>query len=245
MKSMSSLLLIMFMLMSSTQDKVTVWLAGDSTMSVKDPKAYPEYGWGMPFASFFDSTVSIENRAMNGRSTKSFLAENRWKPMLDNMKKGDYVLIQFGHNDEVPTKKTYTTEKEFQDNLKYYILSVREKQAIPILLTPVARRKFDHSGNLESTHEVYSGLVRAVALENDCLLIDLDKKSQDLITSWGVQKSTLLFNHLAAGEHPNYPDGREDNTHFSELGARMMAQIVFKELTLIAPELTNRTYKKR
>src|SRR4051812_16166629 len=157
--------------------KMKVWLIGDSTMANKEIKAYPETGWGMPFSVFFDSTVEVDNRAKNGRSTKSFITEGLWKPVLDNLQEGDYVLIQFGHNDEVKTKATYTTEEEFSKNLERYVTESRNKKAIPILITPVARRKFDAEGKIEGTHEVYSALVRAVAEKNGVLLIDLDKKS--------------------------------------------------------------------
>jgi len=215
-------------------------MIGDSTMSVKQVKAYPETGWGMPFVNFFDSTVTVDNRAQNGRSTKTFLAEKRWQPVADSMQPGDYVFIQFGHNDEVPTKASYTTEAEFKTNLTRYITDTKNKNAIPVLLTPVARRKFDAAGQVEGTHEVYSAIVRQVAKENNVALIDLDKKSQALLQQWGVEKSKYLFNYLSPGEHPNYPEGKEDNTHFSELGARTMAELVLAEIRNLHLELADR-----
>ena len=133
--------------------KMKIWLIGDSTVANKEVKAYPETGWGMPFSVFFDSTVEVDNRAKNGRSTKSFLAEGLWQPVADDLQEGDYVFIQFGHNDEVKTKASYTTEKEFTGNLLRYVNETRSKKAIPILVTPVARRKFDSSGKIEGTHE--------------------------------------------------------------------------------------------
>lgn len=210
--------------------KITLWLIGDSTMSVKATKAYPETGWGMPFVYFWDSTVTVDNRAQNGRSTRSFMQENRWQPVVDNMQEGDYAFIQFGHNDEVPTKATYTTEPEFAANLTKYVQDTRSKKGIPVLITPVARRKFDSTGKLEGTHEVYSAIVRKVAAANNVVLIDLDKLSQQLLREWGQDKSKYLYNHLQPGEHPNYPAGREDNTHFNEMGARIMAELVLKSI---------------
>ncbi|RZK36748.1 MAG: rhamnogalacturonan acetylesterase [Hymenobacter sp.] len=207
-----------------------VYLIGDSTMSVKEVKAYPETGWGMPFAAFFDETVAVDNRAQNGRSTKSFLAENRWQPVASELHAGDYVFIQFGHNDEVPTKKSYTPEAEFTANLRRFVSETRSRQAQPVLLTPVARRKFDDAGKVEETHAAYAELVRAVAHATNTPLIDLDRSSQALLQQFGVENSKLLFNHLAPGEHPNYPDGREDNTHFNELGARRMAELVLADI---------------
>lgn len=210
--------------------KTTVWLIGDSTISVKERRAYPETGWGMPFAYFFDSTIVVDNRAKNGRSTKSFMTEGLWKPVVENLSEGDYVLIQFGHNDEVKTKATYTTEEEFTTNLTQYITESRSKKAIPILLTPVARRKFDSAGRIVSTHEVYSNLVRKLAKNNNVPLIDLDAKSQALLQQMGVENSKYLFNHLVPGQHPNYPDGKIDDTHFNEYGARRMAELVLAGL---------------
>ncbi|GEO06105.1 rhamnogalacturonan acetylesterase RhgT [Adhaeribacter aerolatus] len=224
--------------------KFKVYLIGDSTMAIKDPKAYPETGWGMPFVYFFDSSVEVDNRAKNGRSTKTFIAEGLWQPVADNLKEGDYVLIQFGHNDEVKTKKSYSTEEEFQANLKRYVTETRRKKAVPILLTPVARRKFNESGKVEGTHEVYAELVRKVAKTEKVPLIDMDGKSQALLQQFGPETSKLLFLQLAPGEHPNYPEGKDDNTHFNELGARLMAQLVYAELKNLNLELASRFVKK-
>ena len=210
--------------------KIKIWLIGDSTMANKEIKAYPETGWGMPFTNFFDSSVTVDNRAKNGRSTQSFIDEGLWKPVVDNLNEGDYVFVQFGHNDEVPTKKTYTTEEQFKNNLIRYVNETRRKKANPVLITPVARRKFDSTGQVVGTHEVYSQIVRSVAKQLNVPLIDLDKKSQALLQQFGVDNSKLLYNHLQPGEHPNYPDGKIDDTHFSELGARKMAEIVLAEI---------------
>lgn len=223
--------------------KITVWLIGDSTMSIKDPRAYPETGWGMPFVYFFDSTVKVDNRAQNGRSTRTFMEEGRWQPVVDVMQEGDYVFVQFGHNDEVKTKKSYTTEEAFKANLVKYITDTRSKKANPVLLTPVARRSFDASGQVIGTHDVYAQIVRDVARENNVPLIDLDIEGQALYQQWGVEKSKLLFNQLAPGEHPNYPQGKEDNTHFNELGARMIAQIVLKNIRSLNLDLVERVRK--
>lgn len=209
------------------KDPITVYLIGDSTMSIKDKNAYPETGWGMPFVHFFDSAVTIDNRAKNGRSTKSFMAENLWQPVVDQLQPGDYVLIQFGHNDEVKEKVgRYTTPQEYQANLRRYIIDTRTKKAYPILLTPVARRKYDDAGRLVDTHKQYTELVRTVAKETKTPLIDMDKMSQKMLTALGPEKSVFLFLHLEPGENPYYPEGKQDDTHFNELGARKVAQLV-------------------
>lgn len=221
------------------KNKITVYLIGDSTMADKEVIAYPETGWGMPFHYFFDSTVTVDNRAKNGRSTRTFIAEGRWQPVVDNLNEGDYVLIQFGHNDEVPTKKSYTTEDQFKANLARFVNESRSKNAIPVLITPVARRKFDSSGRIEETHAIYTQLVKDVAKEYNVPLIDLDAESQQMVQQLGVETSKYLYNYLSPAENPHYPDGREDNTHFSELGARKMAEIVLHDIRNLHLELAN------
>src|SRR5689334_17938120 len=120
--------------------KIKIWLIGDSTMANKEIKAYPETGWGMPFAYFFDSTVVVDNRARNGRSTRSFIAEGLWQPVVDRLKEGDYVFIQFGHNDESKEKgERYATPEQYKTNLIKFVTETRAKKANPILLTPVTR----------------------------------------------------------------------------------------------------------
>ena len=223
--------------------KIKIFIAGDSTASIKETKAYPETGWGMPFVYFWDSTVSVINKAKNGRSTKSFRNEKLWQQILDESSEGDYVFIQFGHNDEVPTKSNATTEPEFRNNLTVFISEARNKKLNPVLLTPVARRKFDSTGKIVGTHDVYSQIVRDVATKENVPLIDMDKKGQQLYQQMGVENSKLLFLQLKPGEHPNHPDGKEDNTHFSELGARLIAQIVLQEIKPLNLELTDRIIK--
>jgi lysophospholipase L1-like esterase len=223
-----------------TRNKITIWLIGDSTMSIKDTKAYPETGWGMPFAFFWDSSVHVENKAMNGRSTRTFLDEKRWDAIVNQLKEGDYVFIQFGHNDEVPSKKSYVPEKDFRTNLVKCVSETRDRKANPILITPVARRKFDSTGHIQETHSVYAQLVRDVAHEYQVPLIDLDELSKTYFQSLGPETSKLLFNYLLPGEHPNYPDGKQDDTHFSELGARKIAEIVLREIRDQKLELADR-----
>lgn len=227
---LATTVLLVFCAFFSAPPKMKVYIIGDSTASIKLKKHYPETGWGMPFAEFFTEEVVVDNRAQNGRSTKSFLAENRWASVMDSLKEGDYVLIQFGHNDEVPTKKNATTPAEFQQNLKQFVTDTRSRKAIPILITPVARRSFDEAGKFVDTHAAYSLLVKAVATAQNVPLVDLNTKSIALLEKAGPEQSAYYFNHLQPGEHPNYPDGKVDNTHFNELGARAVAQLVLQEI---------------
>lgn len=225
--------------------KIKILLAGDSTMAVKDTRAFPETGWGMPFVYFWDESVTVINKAKNGASTRTFREDGLWQFLEEQEAEGDYVFIQFGHNDEVPAKKSYTTPQEFQNNLKRYIDEARSKSAIPVLLTPVARRKFDSTGCIEGTHDQYSELVRQVAAREKVVLIDLDRLSQSMYQQYGKDRSKLLFLHLEKGEHPNYPDGKEDNTHFSELGARLVAELVLNAIKEKIPDLGERIVSQK
>lgn len=223
--------------------KMKVFLAGDSTISIKDTKAYPETGWGMPFVHMFDSTVAIENRAKNGRSTRTFISEGLWDKLIKDVSEGDYVFIQFGHNDESPEKMDrYTSPAQYKINLVRFVEETRMKKAKPVLLTPVSRRKFKDGKQVE-THEVYSKLVRELAAQLKVPLIDLDRKSQELYQQMGEENSKLLFLQLQPGEHPNYPEGKVDNTHFNELGARKIAQIVLAEVKALKLDLADRIVK--
>ncbi len=226
---------------TSGRNSVTVYLVGDSTMADKRSTAFPETGWGTPFKTFFDATVVVENHARNGRSTRTFIGENRWQVVADALEEGDYVFIQFGHNDESKQKgDRYTSPDEYKNNLTRFVRETRGKGAVPVLLTPVTRRQFDEQGKVRETHKEYSPLVREVARETGAPFIDMDEKSRALLDSLGPETSRLLFLHLQPGGHPNYPDGKEDNTHFNELGARLMAQLVLRELANLRLELFER-----
>jgi lysophospholipase L1-like esterase len=221
--------------------KITIWMCGDSTMSIKEKKAYPETGWGMPFVFFWDSTVTIENRAKNGRSTKTFISEKLWQNVIDNVKEGDYVFIQFGHNDEAKEKvERYTTPEEYKTNVKKFISETRNKKGIPVLFTPVSRRRFDADGHAIETHKDYSALVREIASSEKVNMIDLDRKTIELYEQFGKENSRWLFLQLKPGEHPSYPGGRDDNTHINELGARLVAQLALSELKHFFPALADR-----
>jgi lysophospholipase L1-like esterase len=224
-------ILLLLLLVSGTvlgKEPITIYLAGDSTMAQKLPEKRPETGWGEALQKHFnEASVRVENHAQNGRSTRTFIAEKRWQAIIDKLKKGDYVFIQFGHNDESKEKlDRYTPPEDYRRNLLKFISEVKEKKAIPILLTPVMRRRFDDKGNFYDTRGEYPDIVRAVAAENKVLLIDMHRDSERLIKQYGVDASRKLFLQLAPGENANYPKGIEDNTHFSPLGAGLMAGLV-------------------
>ena len=210
------------------QQPVTVFLAGDSTMAPKLDTKRPETGWGEQLQKHFDEKrVRIDNHAANGRSTKTFISEGRWQALIDKVKEGDYVLMQFGHNDGAKDKvERYTPPEDYRRNFERFVAEVRAKKATPVLLTPVMRRRFDKEGKFYDTHGVYPGLVRSVAAEQRVALIDMHRASEQVLVKYGPDESRKLFLQLKAGENPNYPQGVEDNTHFSPLGADIMAALV-------------------
>ena len=238
-KYILGILMAVTLISATPPKKIKIWLCGDSTIAIKQTTAYPETGWGMPFVHFWDSSVQVINLAKNGRSTKTFINEKLWQQVLDGAEEGDYVFIQFGHNDEVPEKKSYTIPEDFKSNLTKFIRETRALKATPILFTPVSRRQFDSAGIAIENHKAYDELVKEVAVREKVLFIDLDTKSRELYQTFGKEKSTLLFLQLQPGEHPNYPEGKIDNTHFSELGARLIAQLVLKEVKALNTNLND------
>ena len=239
--NMRGILLPLALIAATTQAPapITVYIAGDSTAAHKDANKRPETGWGEMLQQYFRAgEVRIANRALNGRSTKSFVSEGHWRAITDSLTAGDYVLIQFGHNDESPDKgDRYSPPDEFKANLARMVREVREKNAIPVLLTPVYRRKFDAAGDLEDTHGVYPELTRSVATALKVPLIDMHRGSAEVIASLGVDSSAKLFLQLEKGENPNYPEGVHDNTHFRPLGAELMARIAVDGIRAVLPDL--------
>lgn len=248
MKILTKILLsgILITLLSFSIEKrknIVVYLIGDSTVCTQPDSQAPVTGWGTPFAVFFDPTVKVENYAKGGRSTRTFLSENRWAPIADKIKSGDYVFIQFGHNDEAKEeifKDRYTSTEDYRKNLIRFISDTRQKDAFPILVTPVSRRKFDKQGKAMETHIEYSQIVMDLSNELKVPVIDLDNKSRALYQSYGPERSTLLFNVSQPGTNPQFPNGINDNTHFSEYGARLIAEIVLAEIKNMHLELESR-----
>ena len=216
----------------SQRAPVTIFLAGDSTMAAKLPEKRPETGWGEMLQQYFDpSRVVIENHAQNGRSTKTFISEGRWQAIVDKLKKGDWVFVPFGHNDESKEKgERYTPPDAYRANLIRFILDSRLAKANIVLLTPVMRRRFDKDGNFVDTHGEYPDIVRSVAREQKVPLIDMHRRSEAVVKKLGVEGSRVLFLQLKPGENPNYPNGIEDNTHFVPKGAEEMAKLVIEAI---------------
>jgi lysophospholipase L1-like esterase len=182
------------------------------------------------FQDYFDESVKIANHAVNGRSTKSFLTEGRWKVVLDSLKRGDFVFIQFGHNDEKIDKPLLYTDPQttYQQNLEKYITETRKKGATPILLTPIVRRKFDAAGKLVDTHGKYPDAVREVASRLKVKIIDMQVLTFDWVQPMGDEPSKKIY--LWTPPDQKFPEGRKDDTHLSVEGAKAFAGLVANEV---------------
>ncbi len=243
MSKIASIILVLLLFAGcGAQKQVALHLIGDSTCAQKTEGARPETGWGEKFNACFDKKVVVRNYAMNGRSTRTFIEENRWDSVYSAIRKGDYVFIQFGHNDEVKEKASYTTPDEFAANLRRFVDDTRAKGGYPVLLTPVCRRRFEEE-NFYDTHGKYASITRQVAKQTDALLVDMHTLSMAILVQWGEEESARLFMQLAPGEYPNYPNGRDDNTHFNGLGATVMAEAVAKSIAHSAVPLKRRVVK--
>lgn len=208
-----------------------LFLAGDSTVSNQPAGGFPYTGWGQMLPSHIKADAAVSNYARSGRSSKSFIAEGLLDPIREKLKPHDYMLIQFGHNDQKRDEERYTepftTYKEF---LKIYIDVCREKQATPILLTPVHRRYFDCNGRLKDTHGDYITAVRELAVEEQVPLVDLAALSLDYFNRLGPDGTKSVFMWGAPGEFLLFPQGVMDNTHFQQRGAVNVAELVIGAL---------------
>ena len=225
---------------TENEKPVVIYAIGDSTMADKEnPEVNPEHGWGQVLPSFFNANVTIKNHAVNGRSTRSFINEKRWDSVYNKLQKGDYVFIQFGHNDQKdndPKRYTnpYTT---YRNNLIRFVEEARSKEAIPVLFTSIVRRNFNENGTLVDTHGAYPLVVRLVAQEYNVPLVDAQYITEQLEEIYGVEPSKKLHLHFLPGEVSYYPEGKDDNTHLSKLGATEVAKRIVKELGQKVPAL--------
>jgi len=228
--------LLLFLLISQLSDfipdsPIRIFLIGDSTMADKPIIDNPEHGWGQMLPLFFTKNVAVYNYAKNGRSTKSFLQEGRWDSVVSKLREGDYVFIQFGHNDskKEDTSRYAAPHAEYKNNLLRYVRETREKKAIPVLITPVNRRKYNAEGKFVDQHGEYPGVVREIAKAEKVPLIDLHKSSMQLLEKLGPEESKKLF---LLSVQPNVyralPNGKDDNTHFTKAGAFQIARLVVK-----------------
>ena len=262
----SLLLVALLLLPAAREDKVTtIFMIGDSTMANKDiSNGKQERGWGMALQCFFDPDyVRIDNHAVNGRSSLSFINEGRWLKVLDKMKPGDYVIIQFGHNDEkAPADRHTDPGSTFDYNLAKYIRETREHGGIPILMNCVVRRNFfvaapenDDDEKLRTqtfkdgakmvegdtlidTHGLYAVAPRDVARRMNCLFVDANRLTHDLEQGLGTEASKRLHMWFLPGQEPSEPKGKQDNTHYNIYGAQQVARLLADAICQEVPLLS-------
>ncbi|WP_405611732.1 rhamnogalacturonan acetylesterase [Streptomyces sp. NBC_00076] len=201
----------------------TLYIAGDSTAAQKYADAAPETGWGMALPFFLHGDRPVANHAVNGRSSKSFIDEGRLDVILGAIRPGDFLVIQFAHNDEKAEDPTRYTEPwtTYQDHLRQYVDGARARGARPVLATPVERRRFDASGNAVPSHGDYPAAMRALAQRERVALLDIQALSLALWQKLGVEETKTYFNWTAT---------EQDNTHFNPPGAIAVARLVAREL---------------
>lgn len=254
--------IVMLMLSAFTTEKtITIFMIGDSTMANKSLEGNnQERGWGHVLGGFFSEDIVVDNHAVNGRSSKSFIDEGRWDAVLKKMKPGDYVFIQFGHNDEKPKPDRHTDPgTTFDANLKRFVEEARAKGGIPVLFNSIVRRNFRVNENavtdddfrkdkleeakegevLIDTHGEYLNSPRNVAKELNVPFVDMNKLTHDLVQGMGADASKKLFMWMPEGVYAACPKGRQDNTHLNVYGARTIAKItveaIAKEVPALAP----------
>jgi lysophospholipase L1-like esterase len=215
---------------NSSKNRITIYLAGDSTVSDYGSSVAPRAGWGQVIGRFLDDKIVVKNEATSGRSSKSFIAEGRLESILNQIEKGDYLFIQFGHNDQKVEDPSRYTEPNttYKSYLKQYIDGARTKQAIPVLVTPVERRRFTEDGIARDSHGQYPAAMMELGFEENVPVIDLTSKSKAVFQTLGPERTKNVFLWLKVGQNENYPNGVQDNTHFQETGAKMVARLVLE-----------------
>jgi lysophospholipase L1-like esterase len=217
---------------AATANTPTVYVVGDSTASNYASDLYPRTGWGQVLQqSFTTACVTVDNRALSGRSSKSFFDEGAWTPIEAALGAGDFVLIQFGHNDEKTEDAARGTDPDttFKQYLSIYIDDSLAKGATPILLTPINRNNWN-STTLKDSHGEYPRAMRELAAARNVSLVDATALTKTHFERIGPAATNEYFMNLAPGQFPNYPEGNEDNTHLREGGATVIAQIVLADL---------------
>lgn len=209
-----------------------IYVIGDSTASVYEKDLYPRMGWAQPLQDYFKpACAKVQDKALSGRSGKSFYDEGAWTPIKSALRAGDFVLIQFGHNDEKREDSARYTEPfgSYQQYLSKYIDDTLAARATPILLSSIERNNWK-SGKLSESHGDYPEAVRQLAQMRKLTLVDMTQLTHAYFDGIGQAATTKLFLNLAAGESPNYPNGNSDNTHLQEKGARIVADIALADL---------------
>ena len=204
----------------------TIFLCGNST--VVDQDYEPWASWGQIIPRFFNDKICFANYAESGESANTFIAAGRLKKALSQMKKGDYIFMEFGHNDQKqkgPGKGAYYS---YMTSLKTFIDEARARGAHPVLVTPTQRRSFGPDGKIKDTHEDYPEAMRWLAAKENIPLIDLNEMTRTFYEAMGVEESKKAFVHYPAGTYPNQTKDFADNTHFNPYGAYEIAKCIIE-----------------
>ena len=225
---MKKLLAAVFASAVFTLAAADIHMAGDSTMMTYRGKDAPQQGWGQRMQELVKDGVTVKNRAIGGRSTKSFKAEKRWEGLLREVKKGDFVIIQFGHNDGTKDKpERYTDPRtEYKENMKGFVEDVRKAGGIPVIATSIPFGIYLENGSLKPAGflDPYLKSAREVAAETKCDLVDLYAYADKELNAAGEKKGTSLYLVLNPGDYPNYLEGKSDRCHICFRGALFYAK---------------------
>jgi lysophospholipase L1-like esterase len=219
-----------------------IYIIGDSTVATYQESSYPQKGWGQIFQLFFDrAQIEVINKSIGGRSSRSFYEEGRWTEVVNSLESGDYVFIQFGHNDRDWTKpERYTDTAAYKDYLRIYVKETRAKDAYPVLVSPMIMHAYRGTvlRNVFTENENdYRGAMLQVALELDAPFVDLNMKSFNRVLEVGQEYATwFLYLGLLPGEYPNFPSGSSDGTHFQEMGALEMGKLITEGIEELEPD---------
>lgn len=227
--SISFLIILMLSGCETAEKSYTIYTIGDSTMANKKESVYPETGWCQVLGDYFDESVTVSNHAVNGRSSKSFIDEGRWQTVLDSLKNGDVVFIQFGHNDKKDHDSTRYTVPfgSYSKNLRRFVDESRDKGATPILFTSIVRRHFGEDGKLIDTHMDYPVATRKVGEELNVPVIDLQKLTEKAVNELGDEPSKALYLWLDPTDEK--PKGKQDDTHLCVEGAKFVSHMALEE----------------
>lgn len=212
------------LLIKKADDAITVFLCGNSTVVDQDNE--PWASWGQMIPRFFNAPVSFANYAESGEAANTFIAAGRLKKLLTQMKAGDYIFIEFGHNDQKQKGEGKGAYTSFTESLRTFIRESRARGAYPVFVTPTQRRSFDENGMIKDTHEDYPDAMRKLAAEENIPLLDLHAMTRILYESLGVENSKKAFVHYPANTWPGQKNALEDNTHFNPYGAYQIAKCV-------------------
>jgi lysophospholipase L1-like esterase len=206
----------------------TIFLAGNST--VTDQEYEPWASWGQMFPNFLKANVVVANYAESGETLLAFKREKRLEKILSQMKKGDYLFMEFAHNDQKPGGNHLDAFTTYKAELKYYINEAKNKGGIPVLVTSTNRRRFDENNKIINTLENYPEAMRQLAQEENLMLIDLNAMSKDLYEALGPEASKKAFVHYPANSYPGQTQALADDTHFNPYGAYQLAKCVVQSI---------------